>query len=357
MADVKATRHFGFDFLRVLACYMVMQVHTGEFYYIGTNGLVLNTPNSHWVGIYNSLCRACVPLFVMLSGYYLFPISQASIFFKKRFTRVVTPFVVWCTLYALYYHLQGQCTAQVMGVNIAHIALNFGTEVGHLWFVYMLIGVYLFAPIIAPWIQSCSKRGMQYYLLLWALTLCVPYIHLWYPQIWGEAFWNHTPTLYYFSGFLGYVVLANYLKRFCAQASTRQVLWAVLLLLLGYAITAGGFIYRLDTEKYIMTLELTWGFETINVAMLALALFLLFKQMAQVTVPGFVSRALGSIARLSYGMYLAHIMLLNWVFGLLSKYLANAAISIPVIAFCTFLCTYVVVKILSFIPKSKWLVG
>ena len=30
--------------------YMVVQVHTGEFYYIGPGGSVLDTLAAHWVG-------------------------------------------------------------------------------------------------------------------------------------------------------------------------------------------------------------------------------------------------------------------------------------------------------------------
>ena len=33
-------RNHGLDLLRVLACYMVLQVHAGEFYYIADGGLV-----------------------------------------------------------------------------------------------------------------------------------------------------------------------------------------------------------------------------------------------------------------------------------------------------------------------------
>lgn len=33
------SRNHGLDLLRVLACYMVLQVHAGEFYYIADGGL------------------------------------------------------------------------------------------------------------------------------------------------------------------------------------------------------------------------------------------------------------------------------------------------------------------------------
>ena len=53
------TRHSGFDLLRVIAIYMVMQIHTGEFEYISPDGTVLHTAGSWAVGWTNSLLRVC----------------------------------------------------------------------------------------------------------------------------------------------------------------------------------------------------------------------------------------------------------------------------------------------------------
>ena len=49
MTDTTVTRNYGLDILRVIACYMVIQIHTGEFYYIGDRGNVLNTIDANWV--------------------------------------------------------------------------------------------------------------------------------------------------------------------------------------------------------------------------------------------------------------------------------------------------------------------
>jgi surface polysaccharide O-acyltransferase-like enzyme len=183
MAPTPPKRHYGLDILRVIACYMVIQVHSGEFYYIGNIGQVLNTPDAHWVGWYNSLCRTCVPLFVMLSGFFLFPVGEVNTFFKKRFTRVAIPFIIWCVLYAAYFYLTGQGTLMTELINIPKIFVNFGTDIGHLWFVYMLLGIYLFAPIISPWTQTASRRNMEFYLVLWSVSLTIPFIHLIFPEI------------------------------------------------------------------------------------------------------------------------------------------------------------------------------
>ena len=96
------------------------------------------------------------------------------------------------------------------------IPVNFGVEIGHLWFVYVLLGRYLFAPVVSPWIETASRRAMEGYLALWAFTLCIPYVHLGFPELLGECFWNDTPMPPLFSGFLGYMVLAAYLRRYHA---------------------------------------------------------------------------------------------------------------------------------------------
>lgn len=193
------SRNHGLDLLRVLACYMVLQVHAGEFYYIADGGLVVAGGEPVWACWLNSLCRTAVPLFVMLSGFFLLPVRERTRdFFARRFVRVVVPFLVWCVLYAIYQFLTGRTDAAGALLGVCRIPVNFGVEIGHLWFVYMLLGLYLFAPVVSPWIETASRRAMEGYLALWAFTLCIPYVHLVFPELLGECFWNDTPMLYYF---------------------------------------------------------------------------------------------------------------------------------------------------------------
>lgn len=354
---MERARNYGLDIIRVLACYLVIQLHTGEFYYIGANGTVLDGLGPFWVGIINSLCRTAVPLFVMVSGFLLLPVKEdISTFFKKRFARVIIPFVLWCILYAVYFAAKGQTTWIQAGINILHIPVNYGTEVGHLWYIYMLIGLYLFIPLISPWVAIASRKSMELYLVLWAVSLCVPYVHLVYPQILGECYWNHTPLLYYFSGFLGYLILGAYLKKYIGDRQAWNLPAGLFLILTGYAITAWGFIARLDSIN-VTDLELTWGFETINVAMMSLGIFLLLKNvhLRKASSPG--ARLITDISKLSYGMYLVHIMVLFTFYALLNPLMETFWIKIPIIAVLTFAASYLIIKLLSLLPKSKYIIG
>jgi surface polysaccharide O-acyltransferase-like enzyme len=128
----------------------------------------------------------------MISGFFLFPIGNERKFYKKRFTRVGIPFVVWCVIYAFYYYAQGTNSLRATLLNISHIPLNYGTEVGHLWFVYMLMAIYLIAPVLSPWIISASRRSMELFLLLCGMTLLLPFIHLFVPHV--RAYSNFLPV-------------------------------------------------------------------------------------------------------------------------------------------------------------------
>jgi surface polysaccharide O-acyltransferase-like enzyme len=356
-ASPSPTRHRGFDLLRVIAIYMVMQIHTGEFEYIASDGTVLHTAGSWAVGWTNSLLRVCVPLFVMISGFFLFPVGDEGKFFRKRFTRVVIPFVIWCAVYSFYYYAQGTISLHAALLNIARIPVNYGTEVGHLWFVYMLMAIYLIAPVFSPWIVSASRRSMEFFLALWAVTLLLPFIHLFFSQVWGECYWNATPTLYYFSGFIGYAVLAAYVRRFWMAPSSRLDWLAIGMVVAGYAVTAGGFLYRLRYEHQVQDVELTWNFTTLNVAVMTAGLFLLFRNIHAGSSNSRGWRLIDDLSRLSYGMYLAHIIVLNAVHSVLAPRLGNPYLRIPAIALTTFVITYLAVKLLSLLPKSKYLVG
>ena len=54
----------------------------------------------------NLLTKWCIPIFIMISGYYLLNSSKEidyNTFLKKRFKKVLLPFIVWSIIYNLYY--------------------------------------------------------------------------------------------------------------------------------------------------------------------------------------------------------------------------------------------------------------
>lgn len=346
-------RNYALDLLRVLACYLVIQQHASEFYYIGENGTVVTGENTFWIGIITSICRISVPLFVMISGYLLLPMRDTiPVFFRKRFTRVLYPFLVWCVIYAIYFVFSKGDTLEQMALNIFQIPVNFGTQVGHLWYIYMLIGLYLLIPIISPWLRSASKKELQGYLILWIITSFLPYIHLLFPEVLGECAWNSTPMLYYFTGFAGYLILGYYMKTY----GRLSVSVSIFLLLAGYAVTTYIYCTRIDTASNVVALELSWQFCAVNVVAATVGTFSLF-QVIKAKGENSIGELMTSVSNLSYGMYLAHIIILNFYYQLLKDISTSALITVPLISACTFITVYLIMRLLSFLPKSKYLVG
>ena len=169
--NLSKKRYFGIDLIRVIACFLVMQTHAGEIFYIDTNGDLITDKKNIYPGIFNSLARVCVPLFIMISGYLLLPMkTDYKTFLKKRFTRISFPFIAFCIFYDIYFFILGNIDIKTMFINIPKIFINYGTEIGHLWYIYMIMGVYLFIPIITPWIQTAKKEHFYYYFVLWLIS-------------------------------------------------------------------------------------------------------------------------------------------------------------------------------------------
>lgn len=318
-------------------------VHAGEFFYIGLGDVIIQD-HTYGTGAYGSALRACVPLFVLASGYLLLPIRESTpLFFHRRFTRLLMPLVLWSAIYVVYFH---KYTTLLMGVNWTS---------GHLWFMYMLLGLYAFAPVISPWLRQTSALEERWFLLAWGVTLLLPFVRLSFPQVWGEAFWNSIGGAYYFSGYLGYFVLGHYLR---FHLSLRPVFSRILglgLLLVGYGFTYWGFASRLSWAHSISELELTWSYLTANVALMTLGWYLLVKDLPQ---PGIhAQRWLGRLSQLSFGVYLVHILVLEQVHRLLTGFISPGLFFIPLQAVLTWGLTYALVLVLSYLPNSRYLIG
>jgi surface polysaccharide O-acyltransferase-like enzyme len=155
------------DYLRVVACFMVILVHSIEPFYLGGEGTFVATlSDARWVTLLDSALRCAVPLFVMTSSYLLIPVKGDGIdFLKRRAQRVAIPFIVWSLLYAIVPMWGSGGDVDIAG-NLSRLSLNYMPQAGHLWFVYMLVGVYMLMPILSPWAAKVGKRELQVYLVI-----------------------------------------------------------------------------------------------------------------------------------------------------------------------------------------------
>ena len=378
------------DWLRVTACFLVMATHSCEPFYLGGEGsLILTRSDALWVSVLNVFPRACVALFIFTSAYLQFPLHYSTgEFFSKRLLRILPPFLFWSVVYALVWGQPVQ--------NFKDLLLNFNYAAGHLWFVYMLIGLYLIMPLLSPWAEKVGKRELQVYIGLWLFTTVIPLIRQWiggaapviygpsgipnaakYP-LWGEASWNTYGVFYYISGFIGYMLVGLYFRKFVGRLTWGRTLAIALPSFFGgFAICCGGFLSRVWADCHgvfpvegpvglAALWEGPWLNDTIGVALMTIAWILLFRRIEN--GDRFYEKVLLPVSKASYGMYLCHMLLL----GVISAWLRSAMgigtegvlgiwttpVQIILTAVLSFTGVAVFSALVQKIPKvGKWIMG
>lgn len=330
-------RLYWVDLLRLVAMLMVIAAHCVDIY----NATPQDDPmNSFWGAFIGSLMRPSVPLFAMMTGLLLLPIREsAAEFYKRRIPRVLIPMVLWSAVYYLIPWLTGVAgldksvittlfpfefsPSQEAGDamrNIARIPFTFNGYTTHMWYLYMLIGLYLLMPFFSAWVEKRDSTMTNTYLLLWLCSLTLPYLkQLIAPNLFGECAWNEFGTFYYFAGFAGYLLLGHILARRHHMPLRRIIAMGVMLYISGYIITYTGYAsmaVQYSYEEAPELLELFWQFCSPNVVLMALGIFLVVQRI-NITSPRLQS-LLAATTRCSFGTYLMHYIFIGPVILLLT---------------------------------------
>lgn len=390
MISKDTQREIWLDWTRVIACFMVMIVHSTEPFYLGGDGaLILTKAEAYWAAFFDSIVRSCVPLFVVMSSYLQFPLRYTTAqFFRRRAVRVIIPFLIWTVIYALVWGEPVQ--------NFKDLLLNFNYSAGHLWYVYMLLGLYLLMPLLSPWAERVGKKELKFYLAIWIFTTIIPLVRDWtggepdvvcgvsgLPRqalwpLWGEASWNSYGLFYYFSGFIGYMLLGLYIRKFVDVLSWKKTLLiSVPCFAGGFAVSFIGFIRRAfiisngefpisDVLQKAVWLETTWCNDTIGVALMTIGSILLLRKISR---GGKIYTAvIQPISKASYGMYLSHLLVLATVCGFVREYFGvgvdaslgvwTAFVEIMLSAIVSFVIVAILSILIQRIPKiGKFVIG
>ena len=338
-----------YDNLRVVATIAVIGIHVSSAYQPASRASI--SAYDFWVGnVFCSLSRFAVPVFVMLSGALLLSKDyKISVFLKKRLVRLLIPFIFWSFAYianSLINDFEAGIRPGFWEItrNI-FLQLRDGSS-GHLWYIYMIIGLYLFIPIIGKWVRNATEKELLYFLGIWGCVLILdqPVISKIKPDI----------DLSYFSGFLGYLVLGHYLKikSFGSTCQTNTI--ALILIGLGLASTIlGTFLVHFYTNNYVSTF-----YEPLspNILLYAMGLFILMKNKDISSLPAISIR--NFISKYSYGIFLVHIMVLSKLddFNIRWNFI-NSIIGIPITVFTILIISALIVFIVNKLPFGKYISG
>ena len=355
------------DVVRFIAMFTVVCCHcTDPFnFYPGT------APNigeiKLWGAIYGSVLRPCVPLFVMITGALLLPVrGDASTFYKKRIPRVFYPFLIWSVLYNLFPWITGllglnpqiildffpyageEVMQQSFSVSLEYILMipfNFSILAVHMWYIYLLIGLYLYLPVFSAWVEKASERAKLMFLLAWGVTLLLPYYYQFVSNyLWGTCSWNSFGMLYAFAGFNGYLLLGHYLKNL--EWSLKKTLAiGIPMFAVGYAVTFLGFRHITALPEYTdEMLELFFTYCSLNVVMMTIPVFLLAKKVDVRSEK--VKSLLANLTTCGFGIYMVHYFFTGPGVVLMRVLHVPVVLQIPAAAVVAFAISWLIVAVI-----------
>ena len=192
-------------YISFILCIMVIQIHTYnvEMYQLsGRNdfftGIVIAVEN-----YINKLETVCVPFFFFISGVLFFRTFRWDRMwekYKSRIRSILIPYILWCTIYYLYFALLTRLPGISHCVNSEMAELSLGEWLQWLgpksyytlWFLKELMILILISPVIYVLMKNHGNRknatGVIVYVILIAVTV-----------LWGI---NVGFNIYYFGGAL-----------------------------------------------------------------------------------------------------------------------------------------------------------
>ena len=197
-------RDIRYDLVRAIAILFVVCIHSMG---LVNEGVENRVQEAQVINAVMNIIYCGVPLFVMLSGALLLGKDEPmKVFFKKRMSRVLIPFLVWSVIVGAILYLQsgGRSVAGYLLYELKGIATT-GVH-GIYWYVYMIIGLYCLTPVLRHIIHNGSKASGEGILLYFSvLCLIVTVLGDVFPEFTVLSHWvspNLTMLFYFMAGWL-----------------------------------------------------------------------------------------------------------------------------------------------------------
>ena len=293
------------------------------------------------------LVRWAVPVFVMISG-ALFLNPDKNIPVKKLYTkyilRIITVFLFWSFIYACTDYFTGRS-------DIAGAFRNFLSGHYHLWFLYMITGLYMIVPLVRRIAESESSTK---YFLVFALIFtsilpeCSEILSL-FSEKYGSFAGKFINKFYmnFVGGFTVYFLLGHFLNQADITQKTERMI---------YLAGLCGFMATILLSAYasILTGKPNGTFYSglkfnLNTICESSAVFVFFRKHFNRE-----NTAVRKLSQYSFGAYLVHAGVIPVVRKIgLHPLTFSPVISVPVIAVIVFVISFGISAVLNHIPVLK----
>ena len=211
---MEKSRILTLDIHRIIAVLSVIMIHISA-------GFVINYDKASEEflagNIFDSISRMGVPLFIMVSGALMLDEAK-EITFKnqifKKIKNVITLIILWAFFYAMVYQvLLPVLDGDIPNLRMFILAIIDGHY--HMWFLYMIIGLYLITPFVRCIAQKENKKLVLAFIILSLLTqFSVPILEG-LTLIWGQChriiLFMSKLELHFFCGYITYYLTGWYI--------------------------------------------------------------------------------------------------------------------------------------------------
>lgn len=314
------------DRMRLIASFFVVLIHAST-----TEGMGM---------VYNALARFSVPVFVLISGYYLLRRPPSRIRVAKRIGSLVGIHILWSALYFVFYRLLGDLPRSSFGEVVRYLL----TQPTHLWYLYALAGLWLLLPALQAFARHAAESEYRY--TLWLTGILGTAVTLGVRSGISDAFSAvvENTKIPYATGFIFLFLMGGYLYRFPVK---RERIW--------YIVGAAGMAITIASALLLpgdLAVSLALSFYAPGTVLAAIGFFLWIKR-RYARESG--SPILSTLAAASGGVYLLHPMVLRLYDGWISPLLGAGMewLTVPLTAVGVFLVSLAAVLLLRKIPYVK----
>lgn len=335
------------DVLRVVSILAVVLIHAT----VSTVQKFSSTDISWWFigNIYESLSRWSIPIMVMVSGMLLLdPRKEDKIgmFFKKRFNKVVIPLIFWSIIYIIWKYKIDIIEYKPLPILIIIKSFITGSVYYHLWFIYLIIGLYIATPFLRVYVKNATFVNIKYFLIIWFISNG---IIIFTAKITHIMF---LLDLNFFTGYVGYFILGYYLHN--VKLEKRATMLLYFFGIIGFMITfLGTYILTKESGKLDNNF---YGYLAPNVIMMSICIFILIKNISWRTIlnhrPG-LNNFILEVSSLSFGIYFIHVIILQSLSLPGETTIYSPIVSIPIKVMMTLLISCFLIKLMKILPIIK----
>lgn len=306
-AQGQSSRSASLDVLRVVAILGVIAIHV--FGAIVSNSEIRGSV-TWWTAVAVDLGNVwVVPVFVMVSGALLLGPRTVergpAAFYRKRLLRLGPAFIGWQLFYLLVVRIGMSHQDLSIGGMLQLIAD--GTTYTHLYFLWLIVGLYAVAPILAAFLNQGGQRRA---FILAAVVLCCTLVAY---SIAGLSALHGSPRPIVLSAltqwvpYVGYFLAGWALRKVVLGRTWTVIVAAVTVVLLVEIIWQ----YGISPKAAILQALVPAGYTGTVVALVAMGIFLVAQgATSRIRLSDRAIRVLGELSAASFGTFLIHFFFL-----------------------------------------------